>query len=141
MLSGPIPEFTSRSASGARRMSALRSSSLNALVVIEVDHADILEREYPSWMGDVFPHDVREQGGRLTPVSAMTMREHLERLALVRGHLRGELVALDDADYRRVRSVQSGRTTPEWVLHHLRQHEAEHRGQIQAARRAIELTG
>jgi uncharacterized damage-inducible protein DinB len=35
------------------------------------------------------------------------------------------------AEFRRPRPVNFYLVTPEWVLHHLMQHEAEHRGQIE----------
>jgi uncharacterized damage-inducible protein DinB len=34
------------------------------------------------------------------------------------------------AEFRRPRQGPSYTVTPEWVIHHLTQHEAEHRGQI-----------
>jgi uncharacterized damage-inducible protein DinB len=33
-------------------------------------------------------------------------------------------------DLRRPRFVEQYEVTPEWIFHHLMQHEAEHRGQI-----------
>jgi uncharacterized damage-inducible protein DinB len=41
-------------------------------------------------------------------------------------------------DFRRVRSLPNYDVTPEWVLHHLMQHEAEHRGQIGTLRAMAE---
>jgi uncharacterized damage-inducible protein DinB len=37
-----------------------------------------------------------------------------------------------------VHTLADYETTPEWVLHHLMQHEAEHRGQIGELRRWAE---
>jgi uncharacterized damage-inducible protein DinB len=114
-------------------------SLLYHLAAIEADwlYADILQVAYPAWMDDWFPLDVREEDGRLTPVPGFTVAQHLERLTTVRRHLLEDLADLTDADYRTERGVESGITTPEWVLHHLRQHEAEHRGQIQSIRSAL----
>ncbi|MCJ7753583.1 MAG: DinB family protein [Thermoanaerobaculales bacterium] len=114
-------------------------SLLYHLAAIEADwlYADILQVAYPAWMDDWFPLDVREEDGRLTPVPGYTVAQHLQRLATVRVHLLEDLADLTDADYRLERGVESGVTTPEWVLHHLRQHEAEHRGQIQSIRTAL----
>ena len=110
------------------------------LAAIEADwlYADILVTDYPGWMAEVFPHDVREESGRLTPVAGESLDGHLSRLALVRGHLLEELRVFGEEGYRRPRRSESGTVTPEWVLHHLRQHEAEHRGQLQAARTLLE---
>lgn len=114
-------------------------SLLYHLAAIEADwlYADILQVAYPAWMDDWFPLDVREENGRLTSVPGYTVAQHLERMATVRAHLLEDLAGLTDADYRSERGVESGVTTPEWVLHHLRQHEAEHRGQIQTIRTAL----
>ena len=114
-------------------------SLLYHLAAIEADwlYADILQVAYPAWMDDWFPLDVREDNGRLTPVPGFTVAQHLERLTTVRRHLLEDLGDVTDADYRTERGVESGITTPEWVLHHLRQHEAEHRGQIQSIRTAL----
>lgn len=114
-------------------------SLLYHLAAIEADwlYADILQIPYPVWMDDWFPVDVREEDGRLTPVPGYTVAEHRQRLVTVRGHLLEDLAGLTETDYRRKRGIESGVTTPEWVLHHLRQHEAEHRGQIQSIRTAL----
>ena len=114
-------------------------SLLYHLAAVESDwlYADILQVAFPAWMQDSFPHDVREEDGRLTPVPGYSVADHLERLATVRRHLLGDLAGLTDTGYRTERGVESGVTTPEWVLHHLRQHEAEHRGQIQSIRTAL----
>lgn len=116
-------------------------SLLYHLAAIEADwlYADILQVAYPEWMDEWFPLDVREEDGRLTPVPGYTVTDHLERLATVRAHLLEDLAGMTDADYRHERGVESGVTTPEWVLHHLRQHEAEHRGQIQSIRTALRI--
>ncbi|MEX0666924.1 MAG: DinB family protein, partial [Acidimicrobiia bacterium] len=115
-------------------------SLLYHLAAIEADwlHADILQKDYPEWMAQLFPADVRTDEGQLTPIGAVGLDEHLGRLATVRRHFLEALADLTADDFRRARKTESGLTTPEWVLHHLRQHEAEHRGQIQAIRKALE---
>jgi hypothetical protein len=37
---------------------------------------------------------------------------------------------MHETDYRRARNFEHYDVTPEWVLHHLAQHEAEHCGEI-----------
>lgn len=115
-------------------------SLLYHLAAIEADwlYADILQKDYPEWMTQLFPSDVRTGDGQLTPIGAASLDEHLDRLATVRRHLLEDLGELTADDFRRARKTESGLTTPEWVLHHLRQHEAEHRGQIQAVRKGLE---
>jgi len=115
-------------------------SLLYHLAAIEADwiYADILQADYPEWMTELFPDDVRTEGGQLTPVRAATLDEHIERLSSVRNHFLEDIAVVTGDDFRRPRKTESGTTTPEWVLHHLGQHEAEHRGQIQAIRLALE---
>jgi uncharacterized damage-inducible protein DinB len=58
------------------------------------------------------------------------MATHLERLANSRALLLATLKTITIEEYRRPRPVAHYIITPEWILHHLMQHEAEHRGQI-----------
>jgi uncharacterized damage-inducible protein DinB len=110
------------------------------LAAIEADwlYADILNTDYPDWLSEVFPDDVRTDDGHLTPVRAVTLDEHLRRLTSVRAHFLEDIRVVTDDDFRRPRTTESGVVTPEWVLHHLQQHEAEHRGQIQSIRMLLE---
>jgi uncharacterized damage-inducible protein DinB len=114
-------------------------SLLYHLAVIEADwlYADILTVDYPEWMTAEFPKDARDHNGRLTKPAA-TLEGHLRRLAVERSHFLAELTGLPDADFTRPRQSESGVSTPQWVVHHLNQHEAEHRGQIQTIRPGLE---
>jgi len=97
-------------------------------------YADILERPAPEWAEALFPRDVREENGRLTSVRGIALDEHLARLGTVRQHLHQDLAGFGSEEFRRPRAVRNGGGTPEWILHHLREHEAEHRGQLQEIR-------
>jgi len=108
-------------------------SLLYHVAAIELDwlYSEIMAKEFPEEAWVWFPHDVREEDGRLTPVIGEPLSHHLQRLAWVRERMRDELVGLTDADLLASRASDGGRTvTPEWVFHHLMQHEAEHRGQL-----------
>ncbi len=109
------------------------------IAAVEMDwlYRDILEQPLPDWTGPLFPQEVREEGGRLTPVRGIPLDEHLDRLAQVRAHLHSDLEGLSSDEFRRARDVEQGGGTPEWILHHLREHEAEHRGQIQEIRTVL----
>jgi uncharacterized damage-inducible protein DinB len=102
------------------------------VAAIELDwlYTDILQTPFPEGSDDWFPVDVRTGDGDLS-----TMREplakHLERLQWVRGRLVAELTPMTAAALDDVHENDGARTTPAWVLHHLAQHEAEHRGQIE----------
>ncbi len=116
-------------------------SLLYHIAAIEADwlFADILVVSYPEWLTEWFPFDVREEGGVLTPVTGFTVAQHVKRLAFVRNRFVEAIAGMDDEGYRRENRTPSGVVTPEWALHHLRQHEAEHRGQIQSVRTALSL--
>jgi len=77
---------------------------------------------------------VRDEQGRLMAVSGITLDEHLARLDAARIRLRLGMGGLGAEEFRRVRHFPHYDVTPEWVLHHLTQHEAEHRGEIMAIR-------
>jgi uncharacterized damage-inducible protein DinB len=101
------------------------------IAAIELDwlYADLLERDFPPDTEDWFPVDVREEGGRLTPV-VEELERHLARLDWVRALLLAELRGLTDVDLERTVNAGPQGSGADWVLHHLMQHEAEHRGQI-----------
>jgi uncharacterized damage-inducible protein DinB len=107
-------------------------SLLYHVAAIELDwlYADILRTEFPGEAWAWFPYDVRDEDGRLTPVIGESIDHHLARLAWVRERTRLEFRTLTDDELRATRPLGSGTTTSEWIIHHLMQHEAEHRGQI-----------
>jgi uncharacterized damage-inducible protein DinB len=108
------------------------------IAAIELDwlYADLLGGEFPPETAEWFPVDVREQGGRLTPV-VQPWERHLARLEWVRGRLLEELQRLTEADLDRTYFEGAAGNGGAWILHHLMQHEAEHRGQIGEIRAAM----
>jgi uncharacterized damage-inducible protein DinB len=110
------------------------------IAAIEADwlYADVLEQEFPPAIIALLPYDVRDEQGRLTLVQGVSLAEHIDRLDRIRAMLLAEFQAISLDEHRRIRSFERYDTTPEWVLHHLCQHEAEHRGQIMEARRLAE---
>jgi uncharacterized damage-inducible protein DinB len=113
-------------------------SLLAHVAAIEMDwlFSEILEREIPADVLALLPADVRDAGGRLVPVVGLPLAEHLRRLDATRAALLARLRPMDAADLRRPRRLERYDVTPEWVLHHLLQHEAEHRGQVARIRGA-----
>lgn len=97
-----------------------------------------LARPFPPEVVALFPHQTRDEAGHLTQVQGDTLEDHLRRLAIVRGLLLEGYGQMDLAEFRQVRSLPQYDVTPEYVLHHLMQHEAEHRSQIGALRLAAE---
>jgi uncharacterized damage-inducible protein DinB len=106
------------------------------LTDIEADwlYVEVLEQSLPPAVAALFPYPTRDAQGQLTQVSGFSLEQHLERLATVRGLLLAVFQSMELAEFRRVRSLPHYDVTPEWVLHHLMQHEAEHRSQIGSLR-------
>lgn len=102
------------------------------IAAIELDwlYTEILEHELPGDFRAWFPHDVRDSEGKLATVAGDSAQRHEERLHYVRNRLAAALGIMSLSDFRRVRHLRDYDVTPHWVVHHLLQHEAEHRGQI-----------
>jgi uncharacterized damage-inducible protein DinB len=102
------------------------------LAAIEIDwlHADVLQKPWSLELETLFPFDVRDEQGHLIGVRGLSLDAHLRRLGAVRSILLDAFRGMSLDEFRRVRRTQDHDVTPEWVLHHLMQHEAEHRGQI-----------
>lgn len=107
-------------------------SVLYHLAAIEADYLyDEIRREPEAIPTDLFPYDVREEDGILTPVRRMTVAEHLDRLETTRRSLEECIRALDEAAFHRPKAASGGYDmSPAYVLYHLTQHEAEHRAEI-----------
>lgn len=112
-----------------------------ALIEADYLYADVLELHeagFPQAIVALFPVGDRDEAGLLSAVAGTTLGQHLARLAAVRADLLATFGAMDLADFRRPRTLPEYEITPEWTLHHLVQHEAEHRGQMLALRESAE---
>lgn len=137
----PTPGHDLRGASQPPDSESSIGTVLYHLASIEADwlHAEVLEQpEFPAEIVALFPHEVRDGQGHLSQVTGYGLAEHLQRLAVVRSLLLDVFEAMELAEFRRVRVLPPYDVTPEWVLHHLMQHEAEHRSQIGALRARAE---
>lgn len=95
----------------------------------------------PDELRQLFADGVRNAAGRLAVPNGESLADHLRRLETVRAYALSVLCALDACEFQRPRlmAFASRSATPEWVVHHLNQHEAEHRGQVaRLQRRAAE---
>ncbi len=102
------------------------------LALIEADwlYAEALEQAYPPEAVALFPDDVRDDAGRLTASRPESLQEYVDRLDAVRAMLLAAFRDMTLAEFHRVRVLPEYDVTPGFVLHHLMQHEAEHRGEI-----------
>jgi uncharacterized damage-inducible protein DinB len=92
----------------------------------------------PAEVAELICIETRDEAGRLTVVNGRSLDEHLHVLDRIRHYLLEHFRQMDLADFRRLRHLEHYSCTPEWVLHHLIQHEAEHRGQIMTIRTQAE---
>lgn len=103
------------------------------IAVIEADWLSVEVREevaYPPELMALFPYDVHDPARRLTVVTGVDLAAHLARLDAVRAQFLTTFSAMSLADFTRIRALPQYDVTPQWVVHHLLQHEAEHRGEI-----------
>lgn len=108
---------------------------------IEMDwlYVEVVEAQaLPPEVAELLCFETRTSDGRLTVVNGRSLDQHLDTLARTRQYLVKTFQKMDLADFRRVRHFENYSCTPEWVLHHLIQHETEHRGQIMAIRTQAE---
>jgi len=122
-----------------------RGNSIGTLLyhiaAIEIDwlYTDVLEgKPWPREVEALFPYDVRDERGLLIAVRDASLEEHVRRLDEVRAIFLASFRGMPIDELRRVRRLTDYDVTPEWVLHHLMQHEAEHRGQIAEIRTRAE---
>ena len=85
----------------------------------------------------LFPLTDRDSAGQLTHVQGESLAAHLRRLAAVRGTLIERLSPMSVEDFHTPRVRERYDVTPAWVIHHLLQHEAEHRAEIGWLRRHL----
>jgi hypothetical protein len=89
------------------------------------------------WPHDLIPYTDRDGEGTLTVVRGEDLGTHLARLAAVRELVHAHLDGMPGAAFHEVRVRERYDVSPAWVLHHLLQHEAEHRAHIAWVRDAI----
>jgi uncharacterized damage-inducible protein DinB len=123
------PDFVDRDVSGNTI-----GTILYHVALIEADwlFSDILQADLPPDLAARFPADHRDERGILTAVRGESVDDHRSRLAAVRAELLERLRGMDDEELHRPRTLPSYDASPAWVLHHLAQHEAEHRAEIGA---------
>jgi hypothetical protein len=97
---------------------------------------DILEAGEPEELSALLPWPDREPDGgvgserHLSRIDGHSLEAHVQRLAGVRSFVLQRLRPMTNEDFHRIRALDEYDVAPDWVLHHLLQHEAEHRSHI-----------
>jgi uncharacterized damage-inducible protein DinB len=107
------------------------------IAYIEADwlFVDVLGSTIPLELTSELAYQDRDNFGRLIHIGEEQLESSLLRLNRVRAKLNETYAGMDLAEFRRLRHSEQHEVSPEWVLHHLLQHEAEHRGQINLLKR------
>ena len=108
-------------------------SLLYHIALIEADWVitEILElAEYPPEIAQLLPWADRESDGHLWRLDGQPLAAHVDRLAGVRAFVLERLRPMANAEFHRVRRLDSYDVAPDWAVHHVIQHEAEHRSHI-----------
>lgn len=93
-------------------------------------YGEVMEKEaWDSEIEELFPLDGWPDG-KLAHVDGDTLDVHLYRINKVRETLLSHFRSMNLVDWRRARVLDEYEVTPEWVIYHLMEHEAHHRGQI-----------
>lgn len=114
------------------------------LALIETDYLciDVLGRDdYFEDLQAILPYRDRDRDGQLSVVTGVALDEHLRRLDTVRQRLLETFAAMTMEQMERPRLLPDWgyEISPAWTLHHLMQHEAEHRGEIGSLRTLAEV--
>lgn len=106
-------------------------SVLYHLAAIEADYLfDDICGEPAAIPMELFPHDVREKRGILTPIRGTALSEHVNRLTTIRQTLIQRVEVLDADAFHQLNARAAYDISPAYSIHHLMQHEAEHRAEI-----------
>ena len=108
-------------------------SLLYHVALVEADWviAEILElADYPPAITRFLPWADRHDDGHLWRADGQGLVTHLDRLAGVRAFVLERLGPMTNEDFHRVRQLDAYDVAPDWAIHHILQHEAEHRSHI-----------
>jgi len=113
------------------------SDLLYHIAYVEADwlFTSVLETSIPAKITQDLTYQDRDKHGRLVHIGEEELESSLVRLQKVRTKLNETYASMDMTEFRRLRRSEKYDVSPEWVLHHLLQHEAEHRGQINLLKR------
>ena len=126
--------LAARSADMERGQPNSIGSILYHVALIEADwlYTEVLEQPIADDLARLFPLEHRDSHGVLANLEGESLATHRARLAAVRARVLDSLRAIDIVDFHRLRRLPQYDVSPAWVLHHLAQHEAEHRSEIES---------
>jgi uncharacterized damage-inducible protein DinB len=119
------------------------ASSIGTLLyhvaIVEADWLfdEILGTIETDWPRELFPSEMREDQGTLTPFTGESLADHVTRLEKVRALLVETITPMSSDDLHRLNERKHYDVSTAWVLHHLMQHEAEHRSQVGSVRESL----
>ncbi len=108
-----------------------------ALIELDWIADDVLGWAPADWPQHLVPLEDRDEEGILTVVRGESIGTHLDRMAQVRAFLHQHIGSMSVEDFHAPRVKEHYDVTPAWVIHHLLQHEAEHRAHIAWVRDAL----
>jgi len=91
---------------------------------------EILEEPEAPALAPLLPWPDRDTTSHLSRIDGQTVEEHVKRLAGVRAFVLDRLRSMTNGDFHRPRRLERYDVAPDWALHHILQHEAEHRAHI-----------
>jgi uncharacterized damage-inducible protein DinB len=103
-------------------------------IVDDVTGIALEESDLAGW----FPKGDRDDAGVLMTVASVQLDDLLARLRAVRAVTLDRISQLGVEAFHRPRRRERYDVSPAWVVHHLLQHEAEHRSEIARVRRELE---
>ena len=93
-------------------------------------YEEVLQEDFPPDIDGLLPYDIRDGQDHLTSLKGIILKDHWNRLGQIRSKLQFAYSDMTLEEFLRVRPMPDYDVTPAFVLHHLMQHEGEHRGQI-----------
>jgi len=103
------------------------------VALIEADWVitEILElTETPPEIERLLPWAARDDDRNLSRIDGQDLATHLDRLQGVRDFVLHRLRPMSNEEFHRIRELEPYDVAPDWAIHHILQHEAEHRSHI-----------